>query len=100
MKNILVKINTEEDFINIQEKVFKDGGVWFSGEDDIFGFDDIEDNIYALDIDLDGQGFVKDLNITYLEDEESFNTCKKEEDTIILSVEEVLAIDNLKEYLS
>jgi len=67
MKQILVKINNEEEFENIQNKVFDNGGVWFSGEAKVFEFCDFNEDIYALSIDIDEQGFVEDLNITYVE---------------------------------
>jgi len=98
-KEIKIKINNNIEFVKIQEKVFNEGGVWYGESQIVYNISDFGcPKFFGVAIEYDDYesiGYDLGLNITYIDNEEDFN----EIDNIELSFEEVMEIENLKDYI-
>jgi len=99
LKKIKVRIKNDEEFKKIQKKVFEKNGAWQSGKKYILKLNDFGDlNFFGLVIDYgnyDLKNVKFGLNISYIDIEEEFN----ELDAIELTFEEIMKIENLKDYI-
>lgn len=104
MKGLKVIVKDVNEFNTIQEKVFENGGSWYSGKKEVL--DCIEDANYedkgfvpyGMSIEFD-DSLPRDyehLNMTYYESDFLFN---RDETCESISFEEFMGIDNLKKYL-
>lgn len=102
MTGLKIRIKNEKEFIEIQEKVFENGGSWFSSEENVLTWEDIYEAPYGMSVEYDKEiniGFAnppKNLNMTFYEEKCDY---EDDESCLEISFEDFMKIENLENYI-